>query len=49
MLSALTLGLQMGLTTAMPMPASVIALGTQPQFEVDAYTRQIEDRDGWWL
>ena len=49
MLSALTLGLQMGLTTAMPMPASVIALGTQPQFEVDAYTRQIEDRGGWWL
>jgi hypothetical protein len=49
MLSALTLGLQMGLTTASPMPAAIVALDQQPQFEVDRYTRQIEADGGWWV
>ncbi len=49
MLSALTLGLQMGLTTALPMPAAIVALEATPQFELDAYTAQIEGRGGWWL
>ena len=49
MLPALTLGLQMGLTTALPMPAAVVALEATPQFELDAYTTQIEARGGWWL
>ncbi len=49
MLPALALGLQMGLTTALPLPANVVALDAQPQFELDAYTRHIEERGGWWL
>ena len=49
MLSALTLGLQMGLTTAMPMPAALVSIGQHSQFELDRYTRQIERDGGWWL
>ena len=49
MLSALTLGLQMGLTTAMPMPAALVSIGQHSQFELDRYTRQIEQDGGWWL
>jgi hypothetical protein len=49
MLPALTLGLQMGLTTASPMPASVVALDQQPAYRVEAYTREVEARGGWWL
>ena len=49
MLSALTLGLQMGLTTAMPLPAAIVALDARSQFELDRYTRQIEAEGGWWL
>lgn len=48
-LSALTLGLQMGLTTAMPMPATIVALDSTPQFELEAYTRRVESAGGWWL
>ena len=49
MFSALALGLQMGLTTAMPMPAALVALDRHPQFELDRYTRQIEHAGGWWV
>jgi len=49
LLSSLTLGLQMGLTTASPMPATVVALDAQSQFDVAHYTRQIEADGGWWL
>lgn len=49
MLSALTLGLHMGLTTAMPLPAAIVALDARSQFELDRYTRQIETDGGWWL
>lgn len=49
MFSSLALGLQMGLTTALPMPAALIALDHHPQFELDRYTRQIEREGGWWL
>ncbi len=49
MFSSLALGLQMGLTTVLPMPAATIALGDLPQDELAAYTRVIEDRGGWWL
>jgi hypothetical protein len=49
MFSALTLGLQMGLTTAVPMPAAIVALETRPQFALDLYTRQIERNGGWWV
>jgi len=47
--TSLALGLQMGLTTAMPMPAALIALDAHPQFELDRYTRQVEADGGWWL
>ncbi len=49
MISPLALGLQMGLTTALPMPAALIALDHHPQFELDRYTRQVEADGGWWL
>ena len=49
MLSALSLGLQMGLTTAMPMPAALVSIERHSQFELDRYTRQIEQDGGWWL
>lgn len=49
MFSPLAFGLQMGLTTALPMPAALIALDHHPQFELDRYTRQIEQDGGWWL
>jgi hypothetical protein len=49
MFAPLALGLQMGLTTAMPLPAAIVALDAQPQFELDRYTRQIERDGGWWL
>ncbi|HQW81118.1 MAG TPA: M28 family metallopeptidase [Pseudomonadota bacterium] len=49
MFSPLVLGLQMGLTTAMPMPAALVALDRHPQFELDRYTRQIEAEGGWWV
>ena len=49
MFSALTLGLQMGLTTAMPLPAAIVALDTLPQHELDRYTGQIEKDGGWWV
>jgi hypothetical protein len=49
MLSSLALGLQMGLTTALPMPAAIVALDRTPQAELDHYTRRIEQDGGWWL
>lgn len=49
MLPSLALGLQMGLTTAMPMPAAIIALEQMPQVELDRYTQRIEHDGGWWL
>lgn len=49
MLSSLALGLQMGLTTALPMPAALVALGDRRQADVVAYSREIEARGGWWL
>ena len=49
MFSPLVLGLQMGLTTAMPMPAALVALDRHPQFALDRYTRQIEAEGGWWV
>lgn len=49
MLSSLALGLQMGLTTALPMPAATVALGTMSQQDVARYTQTIEDQGGWWL
>lgn len=49
MFSSFALGLQMGLTTALPMPAALVALDHHPQFELDRYTRQIERDGGWWL
>jgi hypothetical protein len=49
MLTSFALGLQMGLATALPMPAMLVALGDRPQAEVVAYSREIEARGGWWL
>lgn len=49
MFAPLVLGLQMGLTTALPLPAAIVALDTRSQFELDRYTRQIEADGGWWL
>jgi hypothetical protein len=49
MFTALAFGLQMGLTTAMPMPAALVSIERHSQFELDRYTRQIELEGGWWL
>lgn len=49
MFAPLVLGLQMGLTTALPLPAAIVALEERSQFELDRYTRQIEADGGWWL